>query len=172
MKNFDAAFQIIVGEEGKYSNDPRDRGNWTGGAQGVGELRGTKYGIAAHAYPHLDIVNLTHEQAKEIYRADYWNAVRGDEIPWPLSLYLFDCAVNQGVGAAGRMLQEALNGAGDGAFGPVTIRAARRATPRMAARFLAIRARRYIGTRNFDIYGTGWLTRLFVMAREGGCMEV
>jgi hypothetical protein len=36
--------------------DERDPGNWTGGAIGKGELRGTKWGISAQTYPQIDIL--------------------------------------------------------------------------------------------------------------------
>jgi lysozyme family protein len=157
--NYDDAFKIILGEEGGYSNDPRDPG---------GE---TKFGISKRAYPAIDVKNLTIDQAKAIYLRDYWTPVRARDLPWPLGLYMFDCAVNQGVTTAVRLLQQTLGVVVDGEFGPLTMRAARASSERDAARFLAFRARRYAGTANFDIYGTGWLTRLFVVAREGATLE-
>lgn len=159
MTNFDRAFIIILGEEGGFSDDPRDPG-------GV-----TKYGIAKKFYPDLDIPNLTKDDAKAIYFRDYWNPVRAGELPWPLCLYVFDCAVNQGVPTAIRLLQQSLGVDVDGNFGPVTMRAASTATSRMHARFMATRARRYVNTANFDIYGTGWFTRLFNVTREGAYSE-
>ena len=66
---FDTAFANVIGLEGGYTDDPRDRGNWTGGTVGQGKLRGTKYGISAAAFPTLDIANLTLDAAKAIYRA-------------------------------------------------------------------------------------------------------
>lgn len=165
--DFNDAFAIILGEEGGYSNNRNDPGNWTGGDIGKGELKGTKYGIAAHVYPQLDIANLTIEQAKAIYKRDYWDKVQGDELPWPLSLYVFDAAVNQGPVTAIMMLQDALGVQSDGAIGPITLAAAKMATTRRMAKFMALRARRYAGSRNFHIFGTGWLTRLFVVAHEG-----
>ena len=33
---FDVAFDRLIKHEGGYSDDPRDLGNWTGGAVGVG----------------------------------------------------------------------------------------------------------------------------------------
>ena len=47
-ENLPAALDETWGHEGGLSLDPNDRGNWTGGKKGSGELRGTKYGIAAH----------------------------------------------------------------------------------------------------------------------------
>ena len=59
MDNFERCFAFTLGAEGGYSNNPADPGNWTGGAVGNGELRGTNFGISASAYPQLDIANLT-----------------------------------------------------------------------------------------------------------------
>lgn len=53
--NLPSCLIITLKYERGYSNDPNDRGNWTGHNVGVGILKGTKYGIAAHAYPRLDI---------------------------------------------------------------------------------------------------------------------
>lgn len=86
--SFDQAFNLVVGVEGKYSNDPRDPG---------GE---TQYGISKRAYPQLDIANLTLGAAKEIYLRDYWRACKCDELPKDIALVMFDCAVNQGVQTA------------------------------------------------------------------------
>jgi len=90
-ENFDRAFQLVIGAEGGYVNDPSDAG---------GE---TKYGISKRAYPDTDIKSLTLDDAKEIYKQDYWNAVQGDDLPDRLDIVMFDCAVNQGVGAARKL---------------------------------------------------------------------
>jgi len=82
------AYQIIVGIEGGYSNDPRDPG---------GE---TKFGISKRAYPDLDIASLTLEQAQQIYLRDYWDACGCDTMTWERALCVFDMAVNQGQSAA------------------------------------------------------------------------
>src|SRR5690606_34301427 len=133
--------------------------------------RGTKYGISAAQYPDLDIANLDLEDARDIYRRDYWEACKCDELPWPLALFVFDAAVNQGCDAkaglaAQKLLPQALDVAQDGIIGPKTLSAAAKSRPRHAARFMAFRAMRYQGTRNYDRYGEGWLTRLFRVAME------
>ena len=66
MSNFDRAFRFLIGEEGGYSADPHDPG---------GE---TKFGISKRAYPQLDIKSLTLDQAKAIYRRDYWDRLQLD----------------------------------------------------------------------------------------------
>ncbi len=164
--SFVFAFPKVISMEGILSLDPEDSGNWTGGRKGVGELRGTKYGISARAYPDEDIPNLTLERARTLYK-DYWDAIRGDELPDPLSHLVFDAAVNQGVSAATTMLQTALKVSVDGKIGPETIAAARTSNNEHCARFQTLRAFRYIGTINFQRYGEGWFNRLFLMSAGG-----
>jgi len=148
--NFDKAFNAIVGVEGGYVNDPKDPG---------GE---TKYGISKRSYPNEDIKNLTPERAKELYRRDFWTAIHGDELTWPLALFLFDAAVNHGPETAVTVLQKSLGVKQDGSMGPRTVKAAVAGDAKeKCAMFMADRALRYTGTRNFDIYGRGWLARLF-----------
>lgn len=153
-EHFDRAFELVVGLEGGYTNDPRDPG---------GE---TKYGLSKRANPDLDIKNLTLDQAKAAYAERYWTPARCDELPWPLGLYVFDAAVNQGGGAEILMLQRAAGVAQDGILGVGTMKAITSADPdELCNLFMAIRALRYTGTRNFDIYGRGWFKRLFSVAR-------
>jgi lysozyme family protein len=155
MSNFfDRAFDIVVGEEDGYVNDPHDPG---------GE---TKFGISKRKYPNVDIKNLTKDGAKVIFKVDYWDVVSGDQLPWPLCLYVFDSAVNQGCGKVDgypteRMLQRALSVPQDGIIGRTTIARAITSTALTWHRFMAYRAMRYMSTRNFDRYGEGWLIRLF-----------
>lgn len=92
--------------EGGYQNDPNDIGNWTGCKRGVGELKGTNWGISACSYPKLDIINLTLAEADAIYFRDYWRASGADGMAWPLCLMMFDTAVLHGVGTAKAWLKE------------------------------------------------------------------
>jgi lysozyme family protein len=168
MDTFDQAYAFVFVVEGGFSKDPNDPGNWTGGKVGVGELKGTKYGISAAAYPNRDIENLTSDDAKEIYRLEYWNDCGCEQLPWPLALFVFDCAVNQGQHAAKITLQQALGVTVDGAIGPVTLAAARAADAEHVALFLAGRAIRYTHAGNFITDGLGWFKRLFMAALTHG----
>ncbi len=160
------ALRVILPLEGKYSDDPDDPGNWTGGKPGSGELKGTKYGVSAKAYPDLDILNLTYDDVASIYYDDYWLQVHADEIGWPFSLYLMDAAINQGVIPAIRMMQEVLRVESDGLIGPITRKAMVQATRWHATQYLTARAFRYMETRNFDKYGRGWFNRLVQLAEN------
>lgn len=131
--------------EGDYTNDPRDHGNWTGGRQGVGELKGTKYGISAASYPNLDIVRLTLGDADEIYYRDYWKTSGADKLPWPYALLAFDTAVLHGVGTSQRWQAEV----GNNAFA-----------------FAAKRLRVYTKLDNWATFGAGWVNRVADLLEE------
>jgi lysozyme family protein len=164
MTNFDRAFKMIVGEEGVYSNDPEDNGNWTGGKKGYGLLKGTKYGISAKTYPRLDIENLSLDQAKEIAKNDYWDKIKGDQLPFTWGLLMFDSAYNQGPTTAIRLAQDACGVLVDGVLGPRTLAALQSGDDRRPARFMALRALRYLKDPTWQHHGYGWYTRLFAMA--------
>lgn len=167
MSDFERAFAATVGHEGVLSMDPTDRGNWTGRRVGVGELRGTKFGISAAAYPQLDIANLTLEQAREIYLRDYWRPIQADAMPWPVALAVFDLAVNSGVRFAAQLLQRALHVAADGAIGPVTVAAVGRADSRgLAAEIIAQRHYQMTGMAGWPQNGLGWTRRVVRLAMQ------
>lgn len=158
---FDAACALVVGAEGGYSADPRDAGNWTGGAVYSGELRGTKFGISAAAYPTLDIKGLTLADAQAIYRRDYWGHMQCDALPAPVALLVFDAAVNQGVWPATRFLQAAADVRQDGEIGPETLAAVGVVDVLTLVGELAWhRDRSYHEDATWMLYGHGWITRL------------
>jgi len=165
MNPFDAAFAIVVGSEGEYSNNPGDPGNWTAGKVGVGELRGTKFGISAAAFPTLDIPALTVEDAKRIYHLRYWMPISADALPTLLAILLFDAAVNNGPFLAATFLQAAVGTAQDGLIGPETIRATTHAVACMGLARLCgeVSARRLLFMMklpDWQVFGAGWAQRL------------
>ena len=116
LTKFDDIIEVVLHHEGGYVNDPKDPG---------GE---TNFGIAKRSHPDVDIKNLTKAKAKDIYRRDYWDKNKVDEMPEQLKHIFFDMCVNQGRGRAVKILQQAANakGAGlkvDGGMGPMTIAA-------------------------------------------------
>jgi lysozyme family protein len=120
MDPFQAAVDLVLAHEGGYVHDPDDPG---------GE---TKYGISKRSYPDIDIAGLTEEQAREIYRRDWWEEHGYHRLQDPsLAARVMDLAVNMGPSWAHRLLQHALCDAGcpvdvDGWLGPRTVDAANR----------------------------------------------
>lgn len=167
--NFNEAFERLIGHEGVFSTDPNDRGNWTSGRIGVGSLKGTKYGISAAAYPHLDIINLTLDDAKTIYLADYWKQVRADELPVWLRFDAFDAAVNSGPAQARLWVQRAVGAVADGKIGPKTLACAHRADPGMALlRFNGHRLNDMTDMPGWKTQNRGWARRIAKNQLRGG----
>ena len=161
MIGFDEVFVRLVGHEGGYSADPKDPGNWTGGRPGVGKLLGTKYGIAANTYPDLDIKALTLDQAKAIYRRDWWDKIHADQLPGAVAFQLLDFAVNAGITRAVISLQRAVGVADDGKLGPRTLAAVNAMpVPDVLARFNAERLEFYASLSTWPTYGKGWARRV------------
>lgn len=163
MTTFLNAFTFVVGSEGGYTDDSADPGNWTGGACGRGECRGTNWGISAAAYPTLDIANLSEADAQAIYQRDYWDPLQADSLPAPLALLVFDAAVNNGVSAAARWLQTAAGAAVDGQVGPRTLAAVQAQEGNgaaLCAEFQAQRLTYMAALPTWRTFGLGWARRL------------
>lgn len=159
--NFDDAFARVIGHEGVLSLDPQDRGNWTSGIVGVGELRGTKYGVSAMSYPNVDIRSLTLEGAKTIFRRDFWDRVHGDELHDGVSFQLFDFAINSGIGNGIRGLQRAIGVAQDGQWGPISRAAALAMTEcDTVMRLLGARLEFMTSLSSWPSQGKGWARRI------------
>lgn len=156
MANFDMAIGKILQHEGGYVNDPADPG---------GE---TNFGISKRNFPNVDIRNLTVDQAKEIYRTNYWNRVMGDQIQDDeLALNVFDFAVNAGTGTSARIIQKIVGAGVDGVIGNNTISAINRFDPRVAVKeFQKGRILHYVDLvkNNTSLlrFLSGWINRSFM----------
>ena len=147
--DFDFAFKTVIGHEGGYSFDLRDPG---------GE---TKYGISKRSYPSINIKDLTLDHAKEIYRRDYWDKLRLDDIPECVRFDLFDAAVNSGVKTAIKFLQKACEVIPDGIMGPQTVAAANSMDPqKLDKRLSGHRLMFLVSLGTFPAFGKGWVTRV------------
>lgn len=159
--NFEKAFERLIGHEGGYSTDRNDPGNWTGGKVGSGTFKGTKYGIAANTYRNLDIKNLTIEQAKAIYKKDWWDKLGADQLHPSIVYQLWDFAVNAGKSRAIKELQQAVGVPDDGIIGPKTIAAVKSKDVNDVLLLLASeRLSFYTSLKTWSIYGKGWTNRV------------
>lgn len=150
---FDQAFHQLLGHEGGYVDHPSDPGgatNW-----GITERVARQNGYTGH------MRDLPVSVAKDIYRRQYWNVVRADDLPELLRYDVFDAAVNSGNGQALRWLQRALGVADDGRIGPVTLAAARSANAEaIKRRMLAQRLRFMTDLSTWGSFGRGWARRI------------
>lgn len=158
---FYKSFERVIGHEGGYTDDPNDRGNWTSGKVGEGELKGTKFGISAMSYPHLDIKNLTLDEAQTIYFNDFWVKNGIDQLPKAMQYQMFDASINHGFRNATKMLQRAVDVADDGIIGKNTMKAVGQYDQlNLVLLFNNERLKFYTGIRTWSQYGKGWARRV------------
>ena len=164
MSDFDIGYKAVVGVEGGYQSAEEAAKKKDPGGE-------TNMGISKKQYPDEDIKNMTVARSMFLYKRDYWDVCKCDQLPFPLNVFVFDSAVNQGCDkkanfAAQKLLQKTLNLAMDGIIGLQTIQKAQGANTETCALYMADRALRYTGTRHFDVDGRGWFKRLFLIAME------
>ncbi len=156
-ESFEPALICVLGHEGGYADHPDD----PGGATMKGITRATLSAWRGQAVTKAEVRALTRREAGEIYRARYWDAVRGDELPAGVDLAVFDFAVNSGPGRAVRALQSVLAVPVDGVPGPETLLAARAAAPApLIAALCAHRLGFLERLPAFAVFGRGWTRRV------------
>lgn len=117
IDNFEQIITNVLKNEGGYINDPTDMG---------GE---TNFGISKRSYPDVDIKNLTSDQAKTIYKFDFWDKQQYNNIDnIIIAAKIFDLSVNMGASKANILIQRALRSVGrkvneDGILGIATLNA-------------------------------------------------
>ena len=117
----DDVLDFIIDEfEGGFISHPDD----SGGPTKYGVTKKALSGYLNHAVRTNDIHELTKEGAKNVYRAAYVKAVRGDDIEYrPLRLAMVDYAIHSGPRRVIRALQDIVGTACDGLLGPITWKA-------------------------------------------------
>jgi len=161
---FDWSLARILAFEGGFTDDRFDPGGPTN--KGItlavyAAFRKEALNSASHARLKADLRRIPDADVRHIYLERYWRPARCPDLPMPLAHFHFDCAVNQGVAGAARMLQAALGVAVDGEIGPLTLAAAHtRRLSQTLERYAAIRRERYRGLHHFWRFGRGWLARV------------
>ncbi|MEG1038919.1 MAG: glycosyl hydrolase 108 family protein [Pseudomonas sp.] len=150
---FDEAFTLLLGHEGGYSDHKADPGGKT--QYGITEAVARAYGFTG------DMRTLTRDEAKRIYRADYWELVRADELPPQVRYDVFDGAVNSGVKQSVKWLQRAAGVTDDGIIGPKTLAAVHAMThERVTKRYNGHRLRFMKDLKNWPSFSRGWADRI------------
>ena len=166
-------FTIVNGKpivKGAAKND-------AGGATAYGIIIPTlKAAYKAGVVAHDDICKLTQEEAREIYRVNFWERYGWGQLEWPVCLCCLDCCINHGGFAS--ILQRAAIDCGqsvivDGKFGPKTFAALKACDPRLLAGAIYRQRKRYyerIIARNpkQEVFRNGWMRRAYEMARTAG----
>ncbi len=158
MDRFERAFALLAVHEGGYVNHPDDPGGATN--KGVTQRTYDNY-RARHGLARRDVRSISDDEVAAIYRVQYWDAIRADDLPEGVAYCVFDAAVNSGPGRAVRWLQAGIGASVDGVIGNETMGLTVRADPRTLIdgycdRRLAFMQR----LRHWPTFKNGWTRRV------------
>lgn len=159
--NFDRCFAEILKHEGGYVNHPKD----PGGRTNLGVTQRVYEEWIGHPVSEQIMRSLTPQHVRALYKANYWDAVKGDDLPAGVDLCVFDFAVNAGVNRASRYLQLMTGAIVDGKIGPNTLRQLQQyvrahSLPHAVDRYQDLRDAYYRKLKTFPTFGRGWLRRV------------
>ena len=148
MADFDAAFEMLLGNEGTYTVDDGGATMW-GITEAVARRNG--YTGAMQLLPQ--------SVAKTIAQEEYWEPMCCDAMPQEIAFNVFDACYNGGPAIV--WLQKALGVAVDGVVGPATRDAVKVSeSNKVVALFNAARLEYYTTLVAWNTYGKGWVNRI------------
>lgn len=167
-RNYERALELVLKHEGGFVNHPADPGGATNLGITIGVAK--RLGIDVDGDGDTDIVDikkLRREDAAKVYRAEYWNKVRGDDLPDGVDYAVFDFAVNSGPARAAKYLQAIVGVKQDGKIGPQTL-AAVAAMPNVSIiNQLCDNRQDFVeGLSTFKTFGKGWTARIKGVRQE------
>ena len=157
INNWPQCFALVLKNEGGYVDNPAD----PGGATNLGCTKAVWEQYIGRSVTKDDIKALTPNDVMPLYKAKYWDTIKGDDLPEGVDYAVFDFAINSGPSRAAKALQSVLSVTVDGQIGSATLRALETANPREVA--TAVCEARLAFLQSLPTYGTfgkGWSRRV------------
>ena len=154
--NFEQSLELILKYEGLYSNHKDD----TGGATMRGITQGVYEDWVDRPVTVDEMKTLTVKDVAPIYKKNYWDKCKCDELPSGVNFCTFDMAINAGTRRGVKTLQKVVGTRQDGIIGPVTIEAVNSIKPSIIInKYTEERENFYRSLSVFPTFGKGWLRR-------------
>ena len=154
--NFEECMARLLAHEGGYvwhAEDP-------GGETNFGVTRAVYEQYVGRQVMDGEMEGLTHDDVYPIYKENYWDRVRGDDLPSGVDWAVFDFCVNSGVSRSAKALQRIVGVEQDGGIGPMTLQAIAEMEPAdIIEQMHHMRDSFYRSLSTFDTFGRGWLRR-------------
>lgn len=166
--NLEQALRLVLAHEGGYVNHPQDPGGATnkGVTQRVYDAYRQRKGLGAQS-----VRGITADEVADIYKRQYWDAVKGDDLPAGLDYAVFDYAVNSGPRRAIQDLQRELGVKPDGIIGQLTLAAvSAQDVYGLIDRLCSRRLRFLRGLKHYKTFGRGWERRVAEVAEAAVAM--
>ena len=155
-QNFDKCLEMLLYHEGGFANHEKDPGGMTN----LGVTKAVYDAWTGKESTEAEMRALTPADVAPIYRKNYWDKVRGDDLPSGVDWCAFDWAVNSGSKRPAKAIQKAVGAKQDGAIGPMTLQAVADVDPdRIIEAVYHTRQRFYERLSTFETFGKGWTRR-------------
>tara|TARA_R100000329_G_scaffold147051_1_gene134234 strand:+ start:7903 stop:8427 length:525 start_codon:yes stop_codon:yes gene_type:complete len=156
LENFVTSLETVLKHEGGYVDHPKDPGGRTN--MGITQAVYEKY--LNRTVTEEEMKNIKIGDVRIIYKENYWDKIKGDDLPSGVDFCVFDWAVNSGVSRASKALQKIIGAKADGVIGPNTLKAVESADSEVIIQQLTeAREDFYKRLSTFDTFGKGWLSR-------------
>ena len=165
-KNWEPFFKMLIKHEGNFTDDQRDKGNSQG--DGYGNEGSTMLGVTSWNWakytgkpaPKNVMRELTVDDVKPLYKKNYWDSIKADDLPSGVDLSCSDLCVNAGPRQAAKILQRAVSAKADGSIGPKTVASVYDHDPiDVLHKYYDGREAFYRKLKDYKIYGKGWSRR-------------
>ena len=155
--NWEQCFALVLKNEGGYVDNNSD----PGGATNLGCTKATWEAWVGHSVTKDDIKALMPNDVMPLYKAKYWDTIKGDDLPEGVDYAIFDFAINSGPSRAAKALQSVLGVNPDGKIGPATLDALEAANPRdIATSICEARLAFLQSLPTYGTFGKGWSRRV------------
>ena len=169
MNRFDEIMEIVFRWEGGYADHPDD----PGGATNFGithKVLAKWRGVTA--VTKKEVAQLTKAEATEIFRARYFDVIKGSKLPPPIDLIMMDGAVNHGTKRMVQFLENALGVSNNGKMSNADVgvlidsTADQKSLIELSVALAEARKARYLSRPHAVKFIKGWQNRLNDL-REG-----
>jgi len=166
-ENWEKAFALTLKHEGGYVNHPLD----PGGRTNLGVTQRSWEAWLGRSVTEAEMKALTPEMVKPFYKKQYWDRIKGDQLPSGVDFAAYDFAVNSGVTRASKVLQEVAGAIQDGIIGPRSLEAINAVPPdEMIDAICMIRLQFLKNLKNWSTFGKGWNTRVSEVEKQANAL--
>lgn len=158
-ENYDSALKRVLAHEGGYVNHPEDPGGATN--QGVTQRVYDAY-RSRQNLPQRSVKLISPAEVATIYRTQYADKVRFNDLPLGVDYVVFDGAVNSGPAQSVKWLQRAVGVEADGVIGNVTLHAVADFPDHdLLIELMCERRMAFLRSlRTWKTFGRGWTSRV------------
>ena len=154
--NFEQCMRWVLEHEGGYVDHPKD----PGGETNLGVTRAVYEQYVGRQVMDGEMKGLTEDDVMPLYKQNYWDRIRGDDLPSGVDWSVMDWGVNSGTSRSAKALQRMVGVTADGGIGPMTLQAvANHDAQDLIEQMHYVRDQFYRSLSTFGTFGNGWTRR-------------